>query len=295
MGLLDSIKSGAERTWNFVTGGSNDRKKSERLTRYARDIESECKEKLETSREETNDKLCELGELRVRVYSTSIAEFVNLYDSIQDINDTGIGDIEEDVTNQLVHNNIRQLKETTEHVQQMMLGGGAGALGGATLALGAWGLAGTIGTASTGTAIGTLSGVAATNATLAWLGGGAASAGGLGVAGGTAVLGGIALLPVAVLAMYFGQTNAKTRLNEAREVLHQAEAYEEEVNTFVEKMHQIQKGANLLIDAINVMENIVIHQNRKMSQSIRAATDFADGVYALTERRLIDNYSPATA
>ncbi|AVI91336.1 hypothetical protein CW753_18200 [Klebsiella pneumoniae] len=52
------------------------------------------------------------------------------------------------------------------------------------MALGAWALVSAIGTASTGTAIGTLSGVAATNATLAWFGGGAVAAGGAGMSGG---------------------------------------------------------------------------------------------------------------
>lgn len=46
----------------------------------------------------------------------------------------------------------------------------------------------TFGTASTGTAISTLSGAAATKAALAWLGGGALAAGGGGTAGGTALL-----------------------------------------------------------------------------------------------------------
>ena len=46
-----------------------------------------------------------------------------------------------------------------------------------------------MGTASTGTAIGALSGAAATNAALAWLGGGSLAAGGAGIAGGSLVLG----------------------------------------------------------------------------------------------------------
>lgn len=50
-------------------------------------------------------------------------------------------------------------------------------------------LVASLGTASTGTAISTLSGVVATKATLAWLGGGALATGGLGVAGGAVVLG----------------------------------------------------------------------------------------------------------
>jgi hypothetical protein len=65
-----------------------------------------------------------------------------------------------------------------------------------------------VGTASTGTAIASLSGIAAHNAALAWLGGGALSAGGAGVAGGAMVLSGGALLAVvgaSVAAMYLFQ------------------------------------------------------------------------------------------
>lgn len=46
----------------------------------------------------------------------------------------------------------------------------------------------TFGTASTGTAISSLTGVAATNAATAWIGGGAIAAGGGGMAAGTVVL-----------------------------------------------------------------------------------------------------------
>lgn len=55
------------------------------------------------------------------------------------------------------------------------------------------------GAASTGTAISSLSGAAATNATLAWLGGGSLAAGGGGMAAGTAVLGTITATTTGVL------------------------------------------------------------------------------------------------
>ena len=58
----------------------------------------------------------------------------------------------------------------------------------------------TFGTASTGTAISALSGAAATNAALAWLGGGALAAGGGGMAAGTALV----ALVVPVVAMVAG-------------------------------------------------------------------------------------------
>lgn len=71
-------------------------------------------------------------------------------------------------------------------------GAGAGLAAGASVAFmgptAAMWVATTFGTASTGTAISTLSGIAAEKAALAWLGGGALSAGGGGVAAGNALL-----------------------------------------------------------------------------------------------------------
>ncbi|MCG9751999.1 hypothetical protein L1D54_16095 [Vibrio brasiliensis] len=73
---------------------------------------------------------------------------------------------------------------------------GFGGLVGGSAALGAWGLVSLVGSASTGTAISSLSGVAATNATLAWFGGGSIATGGAGMAGGFWVLGGIVAAPI---------------------------------------------------------------------------------------------------
>lgn len=86
---------------------------------------------------------------------------------------------------------------------------GFGGIVGGSMALGAWALVSAIGTASTGTAIGTLSGVAATNATLAWFGGGAIAAGGAGMSGGMLVLGGIVAVPIIYLAAKGAWTKAR--------------------------------------------------------------------------------------
>lgn len=83
-------------------------------------------------------------------------------------------------------------KDKLEAAKKTGASAGAGAAGGAALAAMApsaamW-VATTFGTASTGTAISALSGAAATNAALAWLGGGALSLGGGGVAAGEVFL-----------------------------------------------------------------------------------------------------------
>lgn len=73
-----------------------------------------------------------------------------------------------------------------------LAGAAAGTVGGFAAAGAATSVVAALGTASTGTAISTLSGVAATNATLAALGGGSLAMGGGGMAAGAAVLGGAA-------------------------------------------------------------------------------------------------------
>lgn len=83
-------------------------------------------------------------------------------------------------------------KAELEAAKKSALGAGAGISAGAAIVsvapTAAMWVATTFGTASTGTAISALSGAAATNAALAWLGGGAVAAGGGGMAAGHAFL-----------------------------------------------------------------------------------------------------------
>jgi hypothetical protein len=264
MGLWDKAKDWGERTVNFVTGGMNDRKKSERVTRWAKEQEEEAEQRLKDAQQATADSLAELGHLRVKVYETTVTEFVSLYEMMNAIHVSDLKDTNHKFNVDPKLPELKELKATSEHVKQMLIGGGAGALGGASLALGAWGLAGAVGTASTGTAIGTLSGVAATNATLAWLGGGAASAGGMGVAGGMAVLGGVALIPTAMVAMYFGQNKAKQQLNDARNFRDEVDAKEALINTYIGQLNQILAGSNLMQEVITSLDGVVKMQNARM-------------------------------
>ena len=78
------------------------------------------------------------------------------------------------------------------------------------------GIVGAVGTASTGTAISTLSGAAAANATLAWFGGGSLAAGGLGMAGGAAVLGMAAAGPALLFAGISADNASSEALEKAR-------------------------------------------------------------------------------
>lgn len=98
-----------------------------------------------------------------------------------------------------------RLRFTSFGVAKALAGGAgsvaAGGAAGAAAAYGTFAAAVTFGTASTGTAISSLSGVAATNAALALIGGGTLASGGAGIAGGTLVLSGIVAAPALLAAV----------------------------------------------------------------------------------------------
>lgn len=127
------------------------------------------------------------------------------------------------------HQQIQQYKAATLEAQKLA-SGGFKAIGAAGVASqGAITAATLFGTASTGTAIGGLSGAAATNATLAWLGGGSLAAGGGGMALGTIVLGGIAVGPALAIGGFMLSGQGEKALTKAIE-------YEAKVNVEVEEI-----------------------------------------------------------
>jgi len=100
-----------------------------------------------------------------------------------------------------------------------------------------------LGMASTGAAISGLSGAAATNATLAWLGGGALAAGGGGVALGTAILSGAAFAP----ALLIGSFVLSSKAEEAET---SSVKYAKQVDKAVAEMLTVRQYLNKLDDRV---------------------------------------------
>ena len=139
-----------------------------------------------------NDKGVQLFIERSRAVDT-IELIKNLVNSIANRPKSFEADFEEIETNRKSFLNSCDFGERELQAAREAAGGaGAGVAAGASVAFMAptaamW-VATTFGTASTGTAISTLSGIAAENAALAWLGGGALAAGGGGISAGNALL-----------------------------------------------------------------------------------------------------------
>lgn len=141
----------------------------------------------------TNEKIDELGMVTSRLYS-ELNRTQELFDAIRNVPSEKRLQYEE--LKQIRLNWIQQVQKIEKDYNEAAVknagAGAAGAvLGVAVVTMGptvAMGVATTFGVASTGTAISALSGAAATNAALAWLGGGALAVGGGGMAAGEAFL-----------------------------------------------------------------------------------------------------------
>lgn len=135
-----------------------------------------------------------LSLLRQRERSTDLVDLVEfLVNSIANTPKSFEKDFEEiDVHKAQFVEVIEFARKDLEAARASAVGAGTGFAAGAAVAsmapTAAMWAATTFGVASTGTAISTLSGAAATNAALAWLGGGALAAGGGGTAAGSALL-----------------------------------------------------------------------------------------------------------
>lgn len=155
---------------------------------------------------------------------------------------------------------IKLPEYTAEELREVSAGAGVlmGGLGGAAAGTaGGFAAAGAttsavmaLGTASTGTAIASLSGAAATNATLALLGGGTIAAGGGGVALGTAVLGGATLgVGLLVGGMIFNVTGSKLS-EKADEAYSQARKTEKSVDEIVGYLKELYESAKSFEDCL---------------------------------------------
>ncbi len=147
-----------------------------------------------------------------------------------------------------------QSVESYSYTAVGVLGAAAGAgLAGAATGFAVYGGVMALGAASTGTAISSLAGVAATNATLAAIGGGSLATGGLGMAGGTAILGAAVAGPVLAIAGWAYNSHGEEALRNARKA-------SREVDLAVEKLEkaqlQLSNTEGYALDILEVLKSV---------------------------------------
>ncbi len=142
-------------------------------------------------------------------------------------------------------------------------------LTGLSTATAAYGLIGILGNASTGTAIASLTGVAAKNATLAWLGGGSIAAGGGGIALGSVVLGSLIVGPAILAGAFFAQAKTEKIETEVAKQIAEMDVAEakmsQQITTLKIVQQRVEEVRQTTIQSTNVLDHFLSKLSRRQS------------------------------
>lgn len=244
--------------------------------------------RFEKQNEATNRDMDELGNLELEILR-SFEEFSNIFEKIKNRPEFQPYD----------RNGISIPTYDGEKIKEVSVGAGVllGGIGGAAVGTaGGFAAAGAttaavmaLGTASTGTAIASLSGAAATNATLAALGGGALAAGGGGMALGTTILGaatlGVGLLVGGVIFNITGSSLS----DKADEAYAQMKRAEKEIDRICSYMQELSITAGKYVKSLSSVNEIYkTHlQHLKYMVDVEHKTNW--NAYSSTEKISTEN------
>ncbi len=220
--------------------GAIDHNNASDINNDAQSMVDHANQAVEAQREATNNVLEDYGSRKLRAFNGVIADFIETFSRLKNVDTIETAELDKLNLGDFSTVSLNGLQKDYQLLKDAGLGVGAGLSGGAALAFGAYNGTMLLGTASTGTAISTLSGAAATNATLAWLGGGSIAAGGGGVALGTMVLGGIVAGPALAIFGHIVGNKGEEALNKARGNLEIAITIRDHAKLMVDRLKAIQ-------------------------------------------------------
>jgi hypothetical protein len=239
--------------------------------RWANDKIDEAKNNLEICRKTSNSALEALGSKKLFILDKGVARFVKVFEKIQNVQLEDSPGLNELSKFRLDKQSFDTLKEMGNYVGSIISGIASGALGGGLAAFGAYG--GVHLLATSGALFGhAVFGAAATNATLAFLGGGALAAGGLGMAGGAAVLGGLIAGPALAIMGFVVGAKASKNLDKAKGNYAEAKKIAEELNVASTLCNGIRRRSymfeRLLIRLEALFLPLIIQMENDISQII---------------------------
>lgn len=284
-----------------------DSKSAVDINNRANSIIDESKQKLELARKKCSVSLESLGSKKVFILDINIKRFIRLFEQIKNIELLDSEGLNELQKFKMDKKEFTELKELSNYAASLIGGSATGALGGALTAFGAYSAAMTFGAASTGTAIASLSGVAATNATLAFFGGGSLAVGGLGIAGGTMVLGGLVAGPALAVMGFIMGSKASKNLDNAMSNKAEAEKISEELKTAAVVCNGIRRRTCLVerllikldilfLQLIDNLEDVITNEGTDYGkytddakQSVAATVSMASSIKAVLDTSILDD------
>lgn len=299
---LSSALFGAKEGLDAVADNS----KAEDLQLDAQVVYEQTERDLKYTRRVSTETLERLGKLKLEIWDQQLGRFIKLYEQIKNVELTRQPNTGEFNLATFTRDELAQMKDISLKAHEVMLGGTSAVGSGALVGMASYGGAMMFASASTGTAISTLAGAAATNATLAWFGGGSVAVGGLGMAGGMAVLGGIVAGPVLAIGGLMMAAKAREKLANARIYKGETEKAVKEmehamnvldsITEVAQKFDQgIQRLSRAMIPVVDGLEDTIItsgtnyaNYNQSQKRQVYLTVEFAKVLKLFLETPLIN-------
>ena len=264
LGIGKAIKAGIDQKEARETNGEAD------------NIIENASKKIDSCRRDCGSALDKLGKRKIQILDQSIKPFIIEFEKLNHVElveSKGLNELYKLVLDQ---KSFIELKKLQSMATSMASGVTSGTLAGALTAFGAYGAASALATASTGTAIASLSGAAATNATLAFFGGGSLAAGGLGISGGMLVLGGLVTGPALAVTGTVVGAKASVNRDKAYSNLSKARAFKEEMDVAADLCIGIRDRAIMFDQFLESLNSIFTKLIDEMTQTIKIrGSDYA--------------------
>jgi len=272
------VKEGAEAALNNTLA---------RLIRFnsQADYDAALKE-LEQSKALTTGLLETLGKQKLNAWDRRLGRFVQLYSQLKNVELANSSDFVDYGVAEFTHEELVQMRQLSFQAHEALLGGAAALGTGALAGIASYGGAMMFASASTGTAIGALSGAAATNATLAWFGGGSLASGGLGMAGGMMVLGGLVTAPILAVGGKVLNGQAEKNLAQAKNDSATAMQIVEEIRTaltVLHAVHEVTQAFQAMIARLGSLLDEVLDELEQTIQSVGANYQ----AYSVEQKQLV--------
>lgn len=260
---------------------------TKQISQEIKSIVSMSESKLDNHKKSTISSLEELGKTKLTIMSTSMKKFVDTYTKLKKVNFKDV-DLKELEDFEPEDASVKDLSVATIDASNLTVSGLTSLGTGTFISVAAYGsvMYGGLATASTGTLIGTLHGAAATNATLAWFGGGSLAAGGLGMTGGMVVLGGLVAGPAIFVGGWLLDRDAEKKLYEALGKKDEAKNFEAQVNKIVTELNRITDRCKQIIDILNRLNAMFILKVKKLEQVVELSGNNFEN-YTESEQKVV--------
>ncbi len=243
---------------------------AKRINASASQMVSEATDRINGQREACSQALKQLGEEKIFLLNGNMTQFLNTFTKLKNVDFRETEGLSELGKLHIDQQDFAEMKNLCHFAASLAGGSVAGTAAGALTAMGAYGAAQLFASASTGTAIAALGGAAASNATLAFFGGGSLAAGGLGMAGGAVVLGGLVAGPALLVLGLVAGGAAKENLDRAKTNHAEARQLVEQLDTASKQCEAIRRRTYMFYNLLARLDTYFLPCIYKMEDIVKA-------------------------